>query len=110
MTRILLAVSGGIDSMYLANRAPELFPGARFAVAHCNFQLRGAESDGDEVFVRDWCAAHGMSCFVERFDTRGYAAAHGIIVTDCSITAAFSGIGSAVLRFSIAYRLDLLRT
>ena len=78
MPKILLAVSGGIDSMYLANRAPELFPGARFAVAHCNFQLRGAESDGDEAFVRDWCAAHGLSCFVERFDTRAYAASRGI--------------------------------
>ena len=80
MTRILLAVSGGIDSMYLANRAPELFPGARFAVAHCNFALRGAESDGDEAFVRDWCAAHGLECFVRRFDTAGYAAEHGVSI------------------------------
>ena len=80
MERILLAVSGGIDSMYLANRAPELFPGARFAVAHCNFRLRGDESDGDEAFVRDWCAARGLDCFVERFDTRAYASAHGVSI------------------------------
>ena len=45
--KVLLAVSGGIDSMYLAERAGELFPGCSFAVAHCNFRLRGAESDGD---------------------------------------------------------------
>ncbi len=80
MTRILLAVSGGIDSMYLANRAPELFPGARFAVAHCNFALRGAESDADEAFVRAWCAEHDLECFVKRFDTRGYAAQHGVSI------------------------------
>ena len=80
MMRILLAVSGGVDSMYLANRAPELFPGARFAVAHCNFALRGAESDGDEAFVRDWCAARGLECFVRRFDTAGYAAEHGVSI------------------------------
>ena len=80
MTRILLAVSGGIDSMYLANRAPELFPGARFAVAHCNFALRGAESDADEAFVRAWCAEHDLACFVKRFDTRGYAAQHGVSI------------------------------
>jgi tRNA(Ile)-lysidine synthetase, N-terminal domain len=80
MKRILLAVSGGIDSMYLANRAPDLFPGARFAVAHCNFALRGAESDGDEDFVRDWCARHGLKCFVRRFDTAGFAAEHGISI------------------------------
>ncbi len=78
MKRILLAVSGGIDSMYLANRAPELFPGARFGVAHCNFRLRGAESDADEAFVRDWCAERGLDCFVEAFDTRSYAAQQGV--------------------------------
>ena len=78
--RILLAVSGGIDSMYLANRAPELFPGARFAVAHCNFGLRGAESDGDEAFVRAWCAERGVDCFVEHFDTRTFAAENGLSI------------------------------
>ena len=78
--RILLAVSGGIDSMYLANRAPELFPGARFAVAHCNFRLRGAESDADEAFVRDWCRGHGLECFVRAFDTRDCAASRGISI------------------------------
>ena len=44
---VLLAVSGGIDSMYLANRAPELFSGEEFSIAHCNFRLRGEESEGD---------------------------------------------------------------
>ena len=68
MRRILLAVSGGIDSMYLANRAPELFPGAVFAVAHCNFALRGEESDGDEEFVRSWRRDNGLVCFTKRFD------------------------------------------
>ena len=78
--RILLAVSGGIDSMYLANRAPELFPGASFAVAHCNFRLRGAESDSDETFVREWCSEHGMEFFVTSFDTAEYAAREGISI------------------------------
>lgn len=66
--------------MYLANRAPELFPGARFAVAHCNFQLRGAESDGDGEFVRSWCSAHGMECFCRRFDTVGYASEKNVSI------------------------------
>ncbi|MBQ0077873.1 MAG: tRNA lysidine(34) synthetase TilS [Bacteroidales bacterium] len=78
--RILLAISGGIDSMYLANMAPELFPGATFAVAHCNFGLRGEESDGDEAFVREWCSSHGMECFVKRFDTARYAHEKGISI------------------------------
>lgn len=80
MERILLAVSGGIDSMYLANRAPELFPGARFGVAHCNFCLRGAESDGDEAFVRAWCERRGLPFHLRRFDTRSFAAEHGLSI------------------------------
>lgn len=83
--RILLALSGGIDSMYLANRAFEmegpfaLFPGPHeFAAAHCNFSLRGDDSDGDEEFVRSWCESKGIKCFVKRFDTLGYAASKGI--------------------------------
>ena len=78
--KILLAVSGGIDSMYMLHRAPELFPGASFAVAHCNFALRGSESDSDEAFVRAACEALGVLCFVKRFDTVGYAAEHGVSV------------------------------
>lgn len=78
--RILLAVSGGIDSMYLANRARELFPGSCFAVAHCNFRLRGTESDGDEAFVREWCKDKGMPLYVKGFDTREYASSHGISI------------------------------
>ena len=71
--KVLLAVSGGIDSMYMAERAPELFPGASFAVSHCNFRRRGDESDGDEAFVRDWCARKGMPLFVKSFPTADFA-------------------------------------
>ena len=73
MSRILLAVSGGMDSMYMLARSSELFPGSEVAVANCNFGLRGAESDGDEEFVRSWCASRGIRCFVKRFPTTEYA-------------------------------------
>ena len=55
--KILLAVSGGLDSMVMLH----LFHRAGFqtGVAHVNFQLRGAESDGDEALVRDICQAWG---------------------------------------------------
>lgn len=85
--KILLAVSGGIDSMYLANRALAdaggLFGFAgpmEFAVAHCNFSLRAEESDGDEAFVRDWCTANGVRCIIRRFDTKSYAEKKGISI------------------------------
>ena len=77
---ILLAVSGGMDSMYMLARAGELFPGAPVTVAHCNFGLRGEESDGDEMFVRDWCSTHSIPILVKRFDTLEYAVAKGVSI------------------------------
>lgn len=78
--KILLAVSGGVDSMYLAHNAGEFFPGYSFAVAHCNFSLRGEESDGDEVFVREWCSECGMPLYAKRFDTERIAKERGISI------------------------------
>ena len=75
---LLVAVSGGIDSMCLAEKVR--LEGGPFAIAHCNFSLRGADSDGDEAFVREWASAHGVRCHVKRFDTQGFAAAEGISV------------------------------
>ena len=47
--------------------------GEPFAVAHCNFRLRGAESDSDEALVRSWAVSHGATCHVKSFDTTVYA-------------------------------------
>ena len=78
--RFLLGVSGGIDSMCLA----ELFKGSSlhpvFAIAHVNFSLRGEDSDGDEAFVKDWAESNGIEFFTTRFDTRAYAAKKGISI------------------------------
>lgn len=78
--QFLLAVSGGADSMCLAElfRASTLSP--RFAVAHCNFSLRGEESDGDEAFVKAWADRHGVRFFSHRFDTESFAAEKGISI------------------------------
>lgn len=75
---LLLAVSGGIDSMFLADRM--LRGGTPFAVAHCNFGLRGADSDEDEALVRRWCEDHGICLHVKHFDTVEYAAERGISI------------------------------
>lgn len=76
--KILIAVSGGIDSMVLA----ELFhrAGFNFAIAHCNFGLRGAESNQDEKFVVSIAEAYGVPCFVKHFKTREYAGFNKISV------------------------------
>ena len=75
---LILALSGGIDSMVLA----DLFmkTKANFVVAHCNFHLRSEESDGDEKFVRDFAEKHGIQCFVKHFETEKYAEENGISI------------------------------
>ncbi|TCD48738.1 tRNA lysidine(34) synthetase TilS [Chlorobium sp. N1] len=77
--RVLLAVSGGPDSMALLIlfMAVRRALGCTLAVVHCNFTLRGAESDGDEAFVRRSCESLGLPCFVRRFDTLALAGAAG---------------------------------
>ncbi|MGM9762924.1 MAG: tRNA lysidine(34) synthetase TilS [Candidatus Cryptobacteroides sp.] len=77
--KYLLAVSGGVDSMCLAALFQEYFHG-RFALAHCNFSLRGEESDGDQALVEAWAAERGVQCFVKRFDTENFAVEKGLSI------------------------------
>jgi len=76
--KLVLAVSGGADSMVLLKLFQQC--NYEFCVAHCNFKLRGAESDGEEVFIRDYCGEHGIELFVKQFDTREYAQLEGISI------------------------------
>ena len=78
--KTLLAVSGGIDSMCMAEIFVRRYPCECLAVAHCNFRLRGEESDGDEELVRLWAEEHGIRFHVRTFDTREYAADHGVSI------------------------------
>ena len=68
--RILVALSGGVDSMVLAELLRR--EGYDIAFAHCNFHLRGKESDGDEQFVREYAARVGVKLFVRQFDTMDF--------------------------------------
>lgn len=76
--KIILAVSGGVDSMVMLDLFQRMEE--EFVVAHCNFHLRGAESDGEEAFLRDYCGEAGIELDVKHFDTREYAALTGISV------------------------------
>ncbi|MBR4166407.1 MAG: tRNA lysidine(34) synthetase TilS [Bacteroidales bacterium] len=77
---VLLAVSGGIDSMVMADLAAGSSTSCTFEIAHCNFHLRGAESDGDEAFVREWAESRGIPFRKIDFDTKEYAGLHGISI------------------------------
>ena len=72
--KLLLAISGGIDSMVLLH----LFQQSEFsiAMAHCNFQLRNLESDADEEFVNSYAEQNKIPCFTTKFDTINYSEIH----------------------------------
>ncbi len=74
--KVLLTVSGGKDSVAMF----DLFCGANrgdgslsFAVAHCNFQLRGRDSDEDQLFVENLCKENNVVFHTKTFDTKAYA-------------------------------------
>lgn len=67
--KLLLTVSGGVDSMVMM--ALTAAAGYRFGVAHCNFQLRGNESEEDEVLVENEARRYGVMFYNKRFDTVG---------------------------------------
>jgi len=66
--QFIVACSGGLDSIVLVSLAHKLK--LNFALAHCNFQLRDQESDGDELFVRDFAKKLGIPLFVKQFNTK----------------------------------------
>ncbi|WP_264564657.1 tRNA lysidine(34) synthetase TilS [Flavobacterium sp. N3904] len=69
--KLLLAVSGGLDSMVLLHLFNELH--YDIAIAHCNFQLRGIESFGDQKFIQDYAEVNAIPIYVTQFDTEAFA-------------------------------------
>lgn len=75
---ILVALSGGADSVALACVLIEL--GYKIEAAHCNFGLRGAESDRDEAFVTEFCRRKQIPLHLRRFATHAYAHEHRVSI------------------------------
>ena len=69
--KLLLAVSGGVDSVVLCELCK--LSAYDFVIAHCNFQLRGEESERDEKFVKELGKNYDVEVLVKRFDTEKYA-------------------------------------
>ncbi len=80
--QVLLAVSGGVDSVVLAHLMHAA--GFPFAVAHCNFHLRPDDCDRDEQFVRQLAERYGVPVYVAQFDTHGYAAREHLCIEDAA--------------------------
>jgi tRNA(Ile)-lysidine synthase len=76
--KLLLAVSGGLDSVVLCELCHQ--SGFDFAIAHCNFQLRDEESERDEKFVQQLAEKYRKEFFVKKFDTKNYAAENKVSI------------------------------
>lgn len=70
-SKLLLAVSGGLDSMVMLHLCSKLK--LDIAIAHCNFGLRNEESDGDEAFITNYAKQHKINIFINKFDTIAFA-------------------------------------
>ena len=81
-TRLLLAVSGGRDSVVLEHLCHNA--GFNYQIAHCNFHLRGDDSDRDEQFVRQLAQRHNRTIHVAQFDTRQYAALNHLSIEEAA--------------------------
>ena len=75
---VLVALSGGADSVALLRILLNL--GVACVAAHCNFHLRGEESDRDERFVSDLCSSLDVRLHKIDFDTRSYSRTHHISI------------------------------
>jgi tRNA(Ile)-lysidine synthase len=99
--KILLTVSGGLDSMVMLH----LFRQAGFTigVAHCNFQLRGEESKADEALVKMACVEGGIPFHCKHFETETYAQAHGVSIQMAARTLRYSFFNDLVKEENYSY-------
>ena len=74
--KLLIAISGGLDSVVLAHLSRS--SGLDISFAHCNFQLRETESDDDALFVKQLAESWKIDCFTKNFETSAFAKAHSI--------------------------------
>lgn len=77
-SKVLVGLSGGPDSMVLIHLLMQL--GYKCIAAHCNFHLRGKDSDKDAAFVFKWCNENNIPLFTINFDTEEYAATNKISI------------------------------
>jgi tRNA(Ile)-lysidine synthase len=99
--KILLTVSGGIDSMVMLH----LFRQAGFqvGVAHCNFQLRGTDSQADEIFVKTTCLDQNIPFHVTQFDMAGYMSDNGMSVQMAARELRYRYFHEVAEQFGYAY-------
>ncbi len=106
--RLLLAVSGGVDSVILCELCRQ--SGFDFIIAHCNFQLRGEESERDEQFVKALGAKYGVRVVVKKFDTTAHAVQHKLSVQEAARDLRYSWFNELLFPDSGFSTLDYILT
>lgn len=101
--RLLIACSGGLDSVVLT-RLCHLMK-FEFGIAHCNFKLRGEESDQDEVFVKSLAESVGALFLKTHFDTEKYAADHQLSIQMAARALRYDWFRELAIEFQYDYVL-----
>ncbi|HXU26882.1 MAG TPA: tRNA lysidine(34) synthetase TilS [Bacteroidia bacterium] len=100
---LLVALSGGADSMALCSLLTEA--GYNFSVAYCNFNLRGKEADNDEKFVIEYCKKNEISYFTKKFQTAVYAKNKGISIQMAARELRYTWFSELINKHSFDYLL-----
>lgn len=101
--KLLIACSGGLDSVVLTHLMKS--SGYQIALAHCNFSLRGKESDGDEMFVIGFAKQLEIPVFAETFDTLHFAAEHKISTQMAARTLRYNWFDEVLRDFNFDFLL-----
>ena len=100
---LLLAVSGGIDSVVLCELCKQA--GLTFSMAHCNFSLRAGESERDEQFVRGLGEKYGVNVLVQKFDTNAFAEQNKVSIQEAARMLRYEWFGQLRKEKGFAYTL-----
>lgn len=101
--QLLLAVSGGLDSMVLTHLCLEL--DYSIAIAHCNFNLRGDESDEDAHFLKEFCKTHTIPIYSKSFLTKEYAATEKVSTQMAARTLRYNWFKELVIQHQFDHLL-----
>ncbi len=101
--KLLVAFSGGIDSVVLADLLHKT--GYGFDLAHCNFQLRGQEANADTAFCEHYATLVNAQCHTAYFDTKAYAAKHKLSIQMAARELRYNWFKELLEKYGYAYVL-----